>query len=59
MPGFTAADCDEIVGDELERTVSWQGRTDLRALAGRAVRLRFHMVDADLYALRFPAAPQP
>jgi len=59
LPGFTAADCDEIVGDELERTVSWQGRTDLRALAGRAVRLRFHMVDADLYALRFPAAPQP
>jgi hypothetical protein len=30
---------------------------DLRRLAGQAVRLRFVMKDADLYALRFASEP--
>ena len=53
LPGFSAEDCDEIIGDELSRTVSWKTATDLSALAGRDVRLRFVMKDADLYSLQF------
>ena len=53
LPGFSAEDCDEIIGDELSRTVSWKNATDLSALAGRDVRLRFVMKDADLYSLQF------
>ncbi len=53
IDGFTLDDADEIIGDEIERTVTWQGTRDLSALAGRTVRLRFVMKDADLYSLAF------
>jgi len=53
LPGFSAADCDELIGDELARTVTWRGRSDLSAFAGQPMRLRFVMRDADLYSLRF------
>ena len=53
VPGFSLAEADEIFGDDIERAVSWQGRMDLKALAGRPLRLRFLLADADLYAFRF------
>lgn len=53
LPGYAAADCDKIIGNEIKRTVTWKGRHSLRDLAGKPVRLRFRMVDADLYSLRF------
>jgi len=52
-PGYALADCPEIYGDELERPVAWNAGTEVSALAGRPLRLRFVMQDADLYALRF------
>lgn len=53
QPGFTLAEADEIVGDEIDRVVSWQGRAAVPALGQRGVRLRFQMMDADLYGFRF------
>jgi hypothetical protein len=53
LPGFAREDCDEIIGDQIERTVTWKGQSDLSALAGQPIRLRFVMKDADLYSLRF------
>ncbi len=53
IPGFALEDCPEIIGDQIERTVSWKQGPDLSALAGKPVRLRFVLKDADLYALRF------
>jgi hypothetical protein len=53
IAGFTREDADEIIGDEIERVVTWGGSADVSGLAGRAVRLRFVMKDADVYALRF------
>jgi hypothetical protein len=53
LPEFTLARCDEIFGDRIERTVTWQGQGNLSRLAGQPVRLRFFMKDADLYSLRF------
>jgi len=50
--GFALRDCAEIFGDAIERVVSWKGGTDVGELAGRAVRLRFVMKDADVYAFR-------
>ena len=46
-------DCDEVFGDSLERMVTWKGSPDVGPLAGRPVRLRVVMRDADLYSLRF------
>ena len=53
IKGFTLADCPEIFGDAIEYTVRWRGGRKLNALAGKLLRLRFLLKDADLYALRF------
>ena len=50
-----AGECPEIYGDELERLVRWNGTSDVSALAGKKVRLRVRLKDADLYAFRFVA----
>ncbi len=42
-----------IIGDQIERVVSWKGGSDLSRIAGQPVRLRFVMKDADLYSLQF------
>jgi hypothetical protein len=53
LAGFAAADCPEIIGDEIERVVAWQAGPDVGSLAGRPVRLRFVLADADLFSFRF------
>lgn len=53
IPGFSITDCPAFWGDEIERVVAWKGGHDVSRLAGRPVRLRFVMKDADLYAIRF------
>ncbi|MFA6547170.1 MAG: hypothetical protein WCS99_22325 [Limisphaerales bacterium] len=53
LPGFSLADCQEQIGNELDRVVNWKGRTDLGPLSGKPVRLRFVMKDADVFALQF------
>ena len=52
LPGFALADCDEVFGDQIERPVSWGGKTDVAPLAGRPIRLRFVLKDADLYSIQ-------
>ncbi len=51
--GLALSDCPEIYGDAVEHTVTWQQGSDVGALAGRPVRLRLRLRDADLYALGF------
>ena len=53
LPGFALEDCVEMIGDGIEQTVAWKQGGDVRSLAGRPVRLRFVMKDADLFSLRF------
>ena len=53
IQGFAREDCDEIVGDEIARTVTWKGNADVSSLAGTPVRLRVSLKDADLYSIRF------
>jgi len=56
VPGFTLDESQELFGDEVEGAIAWTGGASLAALAGRPVRLRFVMKDADLYAFRFREA---
>lgn len=42
-----------LAGDEIARRVTWPQETDLAQHAGKPVRLRFEMKDADLYSLQF------
>jgi hypothetical protein len=53
IPGYTREEATEIIGDEIAREVSWKAGPDVGPLAGKPVRLRFVMKDADLYSLRF------
>ncbi|MFV2070735.1 MAG: hypothetical protein ACC645_27510, partial [Pirellulales bacterium] len=53
IEGFALADATEIYGDEIERIVSWKSGTDVSRFAGKPIRLRFALKDADLYAIQF------
>lgn len=51
VPGYTLSDCPEIIGDQIDRIVAWKRGADVSSLAGKPVRLRFVMKDANLYSL--------
>jgi hypothetical protein len=53
IPGYALTDCPEMIGDDIDRVVTWKGGADVGKLAGKVVRLRFALRDADLYSLRF------
>jgi hypothetical protein len=53
IEGYTLVDCPEILGDKVDAPVSWRSRENVSQLAGRPVRIKFQLSDADLYALRF------
>lgn len=56
--------CSEpFSGDKLRHVVRFGDKTDVSALAGQAIRLRFHLKSAELFSFKFdrgldsPAAP--
>jgi len=53
LPGFVLEDCPPLFGDTIERTVTWKNVTDVGSLAGKPVRLRITMKDADVYSFQF------
>ncbi|MBI5799873.1 MAG: hypothetical protein HZA92_03970 [Verrucomicrobia bacterium] len=53
LDGFKLDDSAEIYGDETARTVAWKSSPDLARHAGKPVRLRVVMKDADLFSFRF------
>ena len=53
LDGFRMSDSPELYGDEIERAFPWGNGANLASLAGRRVRLRLAMKDADLFSLRF------
>ena len=53
LPGYSLADSREFIGDFIERAIEWKNGSNVRPLAGRPIRLRFSLKDADLYSIRF------
>ncbi len=53
IPGFALADAPELYGDAIAEPYPWTSGTDVSSLAGKPVRLRFVLKDADLYSYRF------
>ncbi|MEZ6046030.1 MAG: hypothetical protein R3C11_10710 [Planctomycetaceae bacterium] len=53
LPGFTLEENDVLFGNSLDKTVSWNGNSDLSSLNNKTVRVRFVLHDADLYSLQF------
>ena len=55
LEGFALADCPEIYGDAIDQPVAWKTGSDLTSLAGRPIRVRLVLEDADLYSFQFVA----
>jgi len=53
IPGFSLAEAEVMFGDSLQQPVLWKGGSDVSKLAGKPVRLKFEIKDADLYSIRF------
>lgn len=41
LPGYRAGDCDKIIGNEIKRTVTWQGQGDLGETGREAAAAAF------------------
>ena len=50
---YALGNCPEIYGDDIERVVNWDNGPDVSALAGRQVRIRMVLKDADIYSFQF------
>lgn len=53
LAGFSESDCDVLFGDALDRTVTWHHRSDISSPAGKPIRLRMFLSEADLYSPKF------
>lgn len=53
IEGLLLQDCKEMIGDRIDHIVSWKAGADVSRLAGKPVRLRIVLKDADLYSLQF------
>ena len=53
LPGYGFNDADPIKESGLDYKVSWNGSSDVSALAGKSVKLRFYFKNAKLYSFRF------
>ena len=51
FPGFGFDEADVLTGDELDRIVTWKGKSDLSEFEGQQVSLRFHLCRARLYSV--------
>lgn len=57
IPGFALQDSAVLIGDRIAGEARWKSGADIGALAGKPVRIRFVMRDADLYSFRFFPSP--
>ncbi len=53
IPGYTLAKSVAVKADSVRTKLQWQGVTDLSGLAGKSVKIRFSVQNADLYSFWF------
>jgi hypothetical protein len=53
VPGYGKADCTVFKGDAIRHVVVWGDKSDVSKLAGKPLRLRFHLQSAKLYSFVF------
>ena len=51
--GYGVDEATELIGNHINRLYRWQDGGQLRLPADGIIRLRIHLRDSDLYALRF------
>ncbi len=57
-PGFAETDTVELIGNEISRAVHWKSGADVSELAGKPIRLRFIIKDAEIFAMQFGESDQ-
>jgi hypothetical protein len=53
IPWFTSKDCDPLSGDKIDVQVAWKEYSLLEKLAGKPIRLKFVLKDAQLFSFQF------
>jgi hypothetical protein len=53
IPGYSLPECDALYGEQHSSTMTWQGKSDLSALRGKLLRVRFVLDRVSLYSFRF------
>lgn len=53
ISGYSLADCDRILMNDVAHVVRWRGNPDVSRLAGQPIRLKIAMRSAKLYAFQF------
>jgi hypothetical protein len=53
LDGFKFADADPITTSGVAQAVSWNGSSDVSALAGKSIKLRFYFKNSKLYSFQF------
>lgn len=53
LKGFDLAQANSVTENQLAQTVTWKTGTSLKSLAGKTVKLRFHLNNGDLYSYWF------
>ncbi|GEO22787.1 hypothetical protein CQA01_33210 [Cyclobacterium qasimii] len=53
LPGYSLEECQPIIGNEISRTVYWNKSNDLSKLAGKAIKMRIYLKDADVFSFKF------
>jgi hypothetical protein len=51
--GYSIDECQPVLGNEIERIVTWKGGEDISKLSSKTVRMKIWLKDADLYSFRF------
>ncbi len=55
VPGFSIDDCDEIMTNNVAHVVTWNGKSDVAALAGKPLRLQVEARSTKLHGFQFVA----
>ena len=50
VDGLRAEDCKPLTGDLIDARARWEGKSDMRAVSGSDVRLKFRLRNAKLYS---------
>ncbi len=58
IEGLVLADCHPLIGNEIAASVVWRNGTSTATLAGKPIRIRFVLADAELYSFRFASSEQ-
>ncbi|MEM7317033.1 MAG: hypothetical protein AAF497_28200, partial [Planctomycetota bacterium] len=53
ISGYDLKSADELIGDQIEKRVTWGGRSTISGLAGRQLRVKMKLKDADVYSMQF------